>query len=112
MRSAGSSSSGRAFLLTVLGFALLHFLVLNALAGAAYVLSHLPTSVLPLDPFLLFLERVHRVLWFPRDLLRWLWPGERTPGVLNWLLLVLHSLCWGGFLIGLRNVWRKLSRPG
>ena len=110
MRGAASSSLDRKLVGTFLCFALLHFLVLNTLAGAVYILSHLPPSVLPFDPLILLLERVHRVLWFPRDLLRWLWPGERTPGFLNWLLLVLHSLCWGGFLLGSRMLWRKVVR--
>lgn len=108
MRNAGGFSFDRVLARQIVLFALLHFLVLNTLAGVAYLLGHLPTSVLPFDSFILFLERLHRLLWFPRDLLRWLWPGERTPGFLNWVLLVLHSLCWGVFLIGLRNLWRKL----
>ena len=107
MRGAGGFPFDRALTRQIVWFALLHFVVLNALAGAVYLLSHLPTSVLHFDPLILFLERVHRMLWFPRDLLRWLWPGERTPGWLNWLLLVLLSLCWGGFLLVLRNLWRK-----
>ena len=110
MRGAGGFPFDRAFCRQLGLFALLHFLLLHTLAGAAYLLSHLPTSVLHLDPFILFLERVHRMLWFPRDQLRWLWPGERTPGLLNWLLAVLLSLCWGGFLIALRQFWRKLQR--
>ena len=108
MRGAGGFSFDRALARQIVLFALLHFVLLHTLAGAAYLLSHLPTSVLRFDPAILFLERVHRVLWFPRDLLRWLWPGERTPGLLNWLLLVLHSLCWGVLLIVLRNLWCKL----
>lgn len=108
MRGACGFSFDRVLVRQIILFALLHFLVLNLLAGAVFLLSHLPTSVLHFDPLILFLERMHRILWFPRDLLRWLWPGERTPAFLNWLLLGLHSLCWGGFLVVLRNLWRKL----
>lgn len=108
MRGAGSFQWLRALNHPVVWFALLHFLALNLLAGVTYILVHLPTSVLPLDPLILFLERLHRLLWFPRDLLRWLWPGERTPALLNWVLVVVHSLCWGVILTGLRNGWRKL----
>ena len=108
MRGARGFPFDRKLAWQIVLFALLHFVVLNTLAGAVYLLTHLPTSVLHFDSFILFLERVHRMLWFPRDLLRWLWPGERTPGLLNWLLLVLHSLCWGVLLTGLRNLWRKL----
>ena len=108
MRGGGGFRFDRALAWQVVLMALLHFLAINILAGAVYLLSHLPTTVLHFDPLLLLLERVHRVLWFPRDLLRWLWPGERTPAMLNWLLRVLHSLCWGGLLAGLRNLWRKL----
>ena len=108
MRGAGGFTFDRGLARPILLFALLHFVVLHTLAGVAYLLSHLPTSVLHFDPLILFLERVHRLLWFPRDLLRWLWPGERTPGLLNWVLLILLSLCWGVLLTGLRNLWRKL----
>ncbi len=108
MRGVDGFRWQRAFSHPVVWFALLHLLLLNLLAGGVFLLAHLPPSVLPLDPAILFLERGHRLLWFPRDLLRWLWLGERTPALLNWALLGLHSLCWGVFLTVLRDVWRKV----
>lgn len=97
----------RRFLKQVLLFALLYFLVSFVLDGVIFLLSHVPPKVVNLDSFLLKLGSVEQFLIWPRLLLRWLWRGETTPGIFNYVLPVLNALVWGMALTGLKMFWDK-----
>jgi hypothetical protein len=97
----------RRFLKQVLLFALLYYLVFFALDGVIFLLSHVPPKAMNLDPLLLKLANVEQFLVWPRLLLRWLWPGETTPGIFNYILPVLNALVWGAVLAGLKGLWDK-----
>jgi hypothetical protein len=91
-------------------FALAHFFALVLLDNFIFLLSHLPPQVLHFDALILALTGVERVLTAPRWLLRHVWLSERTPAVLNWLLVVLNSLIWGAVLNALASWWKAPPR--
>ena len=98
----------RSFLKFAILFGVLHWLVLIGLEAGAFLLAHLPTSVLRLDFPILGLTKLIQVLRWPRLVLMAVWPGETTPGFLHLTLTILNSLIWGIGLAGLKVLWSKM----
>ena len=92
-----------------LWFALLHFVVLQALGGLIFLASHFPPQAANLDNVITFLVRIEDVLVFPRWLALKLWPWEFTPRGLGFSLMIFNSVCWGAALAGLRRFWRHAT---
>lgn len=97
----------RPFVKQVVLFAVLHYLVFISLEGVIFLLSHVPPKAVNLDGLVVTLFNAERILAAPRALLRWLWPSEHTPSLLNWALTALNSLVWGLALAGLKCFWSK-----
>lgn len=91
---------------SVLLWAVAHIACLVLLDNFIFLLSHLP-NVINLDGVILFLTSVHQILKAPRRVLRWLWPGETTPWLINLLLPVANSLVWGAALAGLQRLKQR-----
>ncbi len=100
----------RRFLKLVILFSLLHFLVMVAVDGVIYLAAHIPPKAVNLDAPIRWLQQVYEILRAPRFILRWLWPGEHSPLLLNWLLTILNSLVWGVGLAGLGTLWAKMRK--
>jgi len=107
--SNGAQTPRRRFIKSVLLWALLHYVLLSSLGFAIFLLSHLPPKVLHLDPAIFVLVQIENVLLALRKLLLWLWPFERTPRGLGFVLTVVNSLAWGFALAALRACWRKAA---
>lgn len=85
------------------GWALAHWLVLQLVRGAGFLLSHLPPSLLPTDPAVLVLLWIERILLLPRRLILMAWPGESTPAWLLVVSMIANSLVWASFIIVIRH---------
>jgi hypothetical protein len=99
----------RGLLKQVFWFALLHFVILQALAGLIFMAAHIPPRAVNLDGVIDILVRIEDVLVFPRWLVLKLWPWEHTPRGLGLFLTIFNSAVWGAALAGLRNFWRKAA---
>ena len=97
----------RPFVKRVVLLAILHYLLFISLDGVIFFVSHIPPKAVNLDGPIRALQWVYEILRAPRALLRWLWPGEHTPSLLNWALTALNSLIWGLALAGLKCSWSK-----
>ncbi len=93
----------------VAAFAALHFLALKAADFALHILTHLPPVVFPIDPVINAALVGFRILYFPRNQLRALWPGDATPAGLNFLTALAASLAWGTAIHALL-AWRTRVR--
>ena len=102
-------SSRRRLLKQVIWFAVLHFVVLKAVEGIIFFVSHVPPKAVNLDVVYNILVHVEDVLKFPRLLVIKLWPCETTPRGLGLALTIFNSAVWGAALAGLRNFWRKAT---
>jgi hypothetical protein len=92
----------------ILLFALLHYLLLLALAGLIFLIIHMPPKAVNLDGLILFFAQTEAVLTAPRRFFLWLWPGETTSRFLIFSTTVLNSLVWGLALASLRAFWAKV----
>ena|GEM_PF-5477751 len=90
-------------------FAVLHFVVLKAVEGTIFLVSHVPPKAVNLDGVYAFLVHIEDVLKFPRWLVDKLWRWETTPQVLPLALTIFNSAVWGAALAILRNFWRKAT---
>ena len=81
-----------------------------SLDGVIYLAAHVPPKAVNLDVPIRALQRVYEILRAPRFVLRWLWPGENSPLLLNWLLTMLNSLVWGVGLSVMRILWAKIRK--
>ena len=90
-------------------FAVLHFVVLKAVEGIIFFVSHTPPKAVNLEVLEAVLVHVEDVLKFPRWLIIKLWPWETTPRGLGLALTIFNSAVWGAALAGLRNFWRKAT---
>jgi len=102
-------SSRRRLLKQVFWFAVLHFVVLKAVEGIIFFVSHVPPKAVNLDVVYNILVHVEDVLKFPRLLVMKFWPWETTPRGLGLALTIFNSAVWGAALAGLRNFWRKAT---
>ncbi|HSH92931.1 MAG TPA: hypothetical protein VK968_02160 [Roseimicrobium sp.] len=91
-------------------FTLLHYLAVVLLNTVLFFASHVPPQMLPLDKVIDLLTSCFQVLRWPRPFFRMLWPGEMTPGWLNFLLTLATSVCWGAFL-AMFHRWRTKDHP-
>ena len=101
-----AAMNGR-FFRQVLIFAIGYYLFLLLWGGIIFLLSHIPPPALNLDGLLLRMGPIQSALVWPRALLRKLWPGERTPAILNYILPVMNCLFWGLALAGLKKLLRR-----
>ena len=85
----------------VLGFAALHFLALKSADFLLFFLTHLPPVVFNIDGIIHLVLVGFRVLYFPRNQLRLLWPAETTPTFVNFVTALVASLVWGATIAGL-----------
>ena len=85
----------RRFLKQTLWFALLYNAVLLAVKGIIFLLSAIPPNAYNVDSVILALTNIQQLLYAPRSLLHWLWPGEQNHGWLNLLFTILNSVIWG-----------------
>jgi len=92
----------------ILLFALIHYVLLLALAGLIFLIIHIPPKAVSLDSLILVLSQVETVLTAPRRLFIWLWPGEATSRILIFCAVVLNSLAWGLALASLKLGWAKV----
>lgn len=90
-------------------FAVLHFVVLKAMAGIIFFVSHVPPKAVNLGGVEDVLVCVEDVLVFPRALVLKLWPWETTPAGLGLALTIFNSAVWGAALAAVRHFWRKAS---
>lgn len=88
-------------------FALLHYVVLQGVGFAIFLLSHLPPKVVNLEGAIVILVQVENVLLVFRKFLLWLWPTEGTPAGLGMALTILNSLLWGAMVVAARRLWRR-----
>ncbi|MBC8001975.1 MAG: hypothetical protein H7X97_05245 [Opitutaceae bacterium] len=96
----------RPFILSVLAFSLGHYLALHLLEGLIFLIAHVPPGAINLDPVIVALSWLGKVLVGPRLLLRHLWFSEVTPGWLTVSLTVANSLIWGIALAATYRWWR------
>jgi hypothetical protein len=102
-------SSRRRLLKQVFWFAVLHFVVLKAVEGIIFFVSHVPPKAVNLDGVIAVLVHVEDVLKFPRWLVLKFWPWETTPRALPLALTLFNSAVWGAVLAAVRNLWRKAT---
>lgn len=93
----------------MLWFALLHFILLQAVGGMIFLAAHFPPKAANLDGVIAFLVRIEDVLVFPRWLALKLWPWEFTPRGLGFCLTLFNSVCWGTGLAATRRFWRNAT---
>ena len=98
------------FILQAILFGLAQYLVYQCLEGLIFLLAHFPPRVVSLDWLILGLTGTEKFLIAPKLFLRWLWPGQSSPGWLNFFLLVANSLAWGVALAGWRT-WKTSRQP-
>ncbi len=99
----------RPFTRTAALWAVLHFVMLGLLAGLLYLLIHIPPKAANLDPLILAAQWVADVIYFPILALRWLWPGESSPWLLNVLTRLGGSVVFGLGIAWGTEIWRRLS---
>lgn len=78
-----------------LAWGLAHFICYTLLDGLLYLMIHIPPRAVNIDSLILAVHFVFKILHFPRDLLRWLWPGETSFWLLNFATKAGVSVCWG-----------------
>ena len=98
----------KALVRSVLAFALLHYLLLIAIAGLLFLASHVPPKAANLDSVILALFAAESVLTAPRKVFLALWPGETTPAFLSFASTLVNSLLWGSAMAALNWLWQKL----
>lgn len=91
------------------GWALTHWLVLQLVRGAGFLLSHFPPSLMPTDPAVLGLVWIERTLLLPRRVMLAACPGETTPGWLLIVSMIANSLIFSGLILVIRR--RCLQTP-
>ncbi len=91
-----SSLLERPFVRVALLCGILHFVLLGLLAGLLFLLSHIPPRAANLDPLILFFQWIYDILYLPIATVRWLWPGESSP----WLLNIMARI-GGSAMVGL-----------
>ena len=72
-------------------FAVLHFVVLKAVEGIIFFVSHTPPKAVNLEVLEAVLVHVEDVLKFPRWLIIKLWPWETTPRGLGLALTTIRD---------------------
>ncbi len=82
---------------------MVHWLVLQLVRGAGFLISHFPPSILPRDTLVIGLVWVERLLVLPRHAMLAVWPGESTPGWLLVATIVLNSLLWAALCVAVRS---------
>jgi len=91
-------------------WALIHFVALGLISGLIFVLAHIPPKAVNLDSLILAVHWVYDLFYTPIALVRWLWPGESSPWVLNVLLRVLGSGLVGAAAAGLLEAANRGAR--
>ena len=89
------TDSQRRFLKRTLWFALLYNAVLLAVKGILFLLSAIPPRAFDVHGPIEALAGLLQLLYAPRLILHWLWPGEQNYGWLNLLFTILNSVIWG-----------------
>ena len=96
----------RQFTFTMMAFSLAHYLSLHLLESLIFLVAHLPPAAMNLDPVIVALTWLGKLLVGPRLFLRLLWLSGVTPGWLTVTLTVVNSLIWGLALTAGSRWWR------
>lgn len=91
-------------------WAFLHFVVLALMSGLIFLLAHVPPKAVNLDSLILATHWVYGVFYSPIAFLRWLWPGESSPWVLNVLLRAAGSALVGAVIAALVETGNRGAR--
>lgn len=73
----------------------LHFVALGIMSVLLSVVVHISPRAVNLDSLILVLHGIYQAIYLPIAALRGLWPGETSPGALNFLARAGGSVLFG-----------------